>query len=130
MSKIIETLYIGKYTSNTPAPLNEDGVTVNAVHFSPVDLLISAYGSCLLGTIDYEAHKKGFEVADTKSEIAYDMNEDGSKVGTINIKLLFAKDYADNEKAVIENATASCHVGKSLDPAIRRNFEFIYGQRK
>jgi len=81
-----------------------------------------------LGTIDYEAYKKGFEVADTKSEIAYNMNEDGAKVGTINIKLLFAKDYAENEKAEIENATANCHVGKSLDPAIGRNFEFVYNQ--
>ncbi|MFZ4860876.1 OsmC family protein [Sphingobacterium sp. Mn56C] len=130
MSKKIETLYKGKYTSNTKTPLNEDDVVVNAVSFTPVDLLVSAYGSCLLGTIDYEAHKKGFEVVQAKSEITYNMSEDGSKVSLMNIKLTFEKDYTADEKTIIENATVNCHVGKSLDPSISRNFDFNYNQKK
>lgn len=61
MSKIVSTNYEGKYKSTTSSPLNNEiPITVNARVFTPVDLLASAYGSCLLGTIDYEAQKRVF----------------------------------------------------------------------
>lgn len=129
MSKLITTQYEGKYKSSTKTPLNEEPVTVNAVQFTPVDLLASAYGSCLLGTIDYEAYKQKFNTTGAKSEIEYKMSEDGSKVAAMDIKLSFADDFTDEQKAIIESAAQSkCHVGKSLDPTISKNFTFIYNQ--
>lgn len=49
MSAVIETIYQGNYKCTTQSPLNEDPITTKAAQFSPVDLLASAYGSCLFG---------------------------------------------------------------------------------
>lgn len=130
MSIVIETKYEGKYKSSTKTPLSEEPIAVNAVRFNPVDLLASAYGSCLLGTIDYEARKKQFDTTDARSEIVYEMTEDKTKVGTMHIKIFFGNDYTDEQKEVIEFATKNqCHVGNSLDPAIKRVYEFFYNQK-
>lgn len=127
MCKKIETTYEGKYQSSTKSPLNEKPITVNAVRFSPVDLLASAYGSCLLGTVDFEAKKQQFDTTASRSEITYEMSDDGSKVGTMDIKLFFQDAYTEGQKSVIELAAKTkCHVGKSLDPTIVKNYEFIY----
>lgn len=127
MSILIETNYEGKYRSGTKTPLSSEKIAVNAARFNPVDLLASAYGSCLLGTIDWEARKEQFETTESRSEITYDMSEDGSRLGKMNIKIFFANDYSPEQKAIIEEAAKTkCHVGKSLDPAIEKNYEFIY----
>ncbi|MCA4810360.1 OsmC family protein [Empedobacter stercoris] len=128
MEKTIETIYQGQFTSNTACELNENGVTVNAVHFTPIDLLASAYSSCLLGTIDYLASKNGFQVQGTTSQITYQLDQGGTKVGSMNIKISFAEDYTAEQKEIILAATQNCHVGKSLDPAIVKSFEFVYPQ--
>lgn len=57
MPKTIETIYAGGYTSKTTTPFNSEPVTVSATRFTPVDLMVSAYGSCLLGTIDFAANQ-------------------------------------------------------------------------
>ncbi|ACU63394.1 OsmC family protein [Chitinophaga pinensis] len=127
MSNVISTAYQGKFKATTEAPLNDNPITVNAVQFSPVDLLISAYGSCLLGTIDYVAQTKLFEVNNSKSEITYEMSTTGSGVGKINIKLFFKDDYSAEQREVIENAAKKqCHVGNTIDARIEKEFQFIY----
>lgn len=122
----IETTYAGRYNSTTNSPLSNDPIKVD-LKFGPIDLLMSAYGSCMLGTVDYYARRNKFEVNDSKSELSYEMHPDGGKVGTINVKLYFGNDYTPEQKEVIEiSAKDLCHVGSSLDPAIVRNYEFIY----
>ncbi len=127
----IETIYQGKFISNTKSPLNQEAITTDASSFSPVALLISAYGSCMLGTMDYAARQNQFEIADARTQIDFEMDADKTKVAKINIKALFANDYSDEQKQVIEFAAKNyCHVGKSIDPSIERVFEFMYNQNK
>ncbi|TQM21081.1 OsmC family protein [Chryseobacterium aquifrigidense] len=127
MSKIVSTNYEGKYKSTTSTPLNNEiPITVNAGVFTPVDLLASAYGSCLLGTIDYEAQKKNFSTDESRSEIEYEMGA-GNKIAAISIKLFFKNSYNDEQKNIIENAAKElCHVGNSIDQSIARRYEFFY----
>ena len=125
--KTVETTYQGKYTSTTKSSLNTEAITVNAVRFTPVDLLFSAYGSCLLGTIDWEAHKNGFETPQARSEVSYSMDEAAAKVAEIRVKIYLGADYSAEQKQVIETAAKHhCHVGNTLDPAIPRTYEFQY----
>ncbi|WP_426588279.1 OsmC family protein [Mucilaginibacter sp. R-33] len=127
MSKKVEVKYQGKYKSTTKSPLNEEEITVNAVRFTPVDLLASAYGSCLLGTIDYEAHKNQFETPAARSEIVYEIDDVKSKVSEINVKIFLGKEYTAEQKGVIEKAAKEkCHVGNTIDPNIPRKYEFFY----
>lgn len=127
MAKTITTNYLGDYRSGTTTPHNAEPVVVAATKFSPVDLLVASYGSCLLGTIDHEARKKQFEVSGSRSEITVEMSEDKSKVGKLTVKILMASDYTDEQKATIEyGAKNLCHVGNSLDKSIIRDYEFVY----
>lgn len=129
MPKTIATEYFGGYKSGTKTPFNTEPVMVGATQFTPVDLLVSAYGSCLLGTIDYEARKKHFEVAGAQTEITIDMSEDKSRVGELNIKILLDSNYTDEQKEVIEYAARyKCHVGNSLDKSIVKKYQFVYNK--
>ncbi|GIQ61245.1 hypothetical protein Flavo103_43800 [Flavobacterium collinsii] len=130
MPKTIKTNYLGKYYSATEAPLNEKPITVNANTYTPVDLLVTAYGSCLLGTIDSAARKNHFEIGDTKSEITFSMSEDKTRVEQMEINILLANNFTDSQKVVIETAAINhCHVGNSLDHNIKRKYEFSYNSK-
>lgn len=126
MSKLIETTYGGRYSSSTKTAT--DTIQVD-MKFSPVDLLMSSYASCMLATVDFYARKKDFEVNGSRSELSYEMSAEGGQVGTINVKLFFDKDdYTAEQKEWMENSAKNlCHVGNSLNPAIIKNYEFTYG---
>lgn len=125
--KKIETTYEGRYNSGTNSPLSNDPIKVD-LKFGPIDLLMGSYGSCMLGTIDYYARKKDFQVNGSKSEISYGMHADGGKVGTISIRLIFDHEYTPEQKEIIETSARDlCHVGNSLNPEIVKYYEFIYG---
>lgn len=128
MSKLIETTYEGRYSSNTKTAADTDPIKVD-MKFSPVDLLMSSYASCMLATVDFYARKKDFEVNGSRSELSYEMSAEGGKVGTINVKLFFDKeDYTAEQREWMENSAKNlCHVGNSLNPAIVKNYEFTYG---
>jgi uncharacterized OsmC-like protein len=127
MPKTIETKYLGNYKSGTKTPFNTDPVTVAATQFTPVDLLVSAYGSCLLGTMDFEARKKQFEIADARAEITVEMSDDKTRVGRLSAKILLGSSYTNEQKEIIEQgAKFKCHVGNSLDKSIDRQYEFVY----
>lgn len=126
MSKIIESTYHGKYNTSTKTPLSSDAVKVDLT-FGPIDLLMGSYGSCMLGTVDFYARKKGFEVNGSRSELSYEMHADGGKVGKINVKIFFDKEYTAEQKEIMEDSAKNlCHVGSSLNPEIVKNYEFIY----
>lgn len=123
----IQTSYDGQFKSSTQTPLSED--TINVDHkFGPIDLLMGAYGSCMLATVDYYARKKGFEVNGSHSELSYELHADGDKVGKIKIRLSFNDDYPVEQKETIETSAKDyCHVGNSLNQSIVKSYEFIYG---
>lgn len=122
----IETTYEGRYNSGTNSPLSNDPIKVD-LKFGPIDLLMGSYGSCMLGTIDYYARKRDFQVNGSKSELSYEMHPDGGKVGAINIRLIFDHAYTPEQKKIIETSARDlCHVGNSLNPEIIKNYEFIY----
>ncbi|ANF52871.1 hypothetical protein A0O34_21145 [Chryseobacterium glaciei] len=129
MSQLIATTYEGKYNSSTKSPLSADPIKVD-LKFGPIDLLMGSYASCMLGTVDFYARKKDFEVNGSKSELSYEMSSEGGQVGVIHIKLFFDKEYTAEQKQTIEHSAKElCHVGNSLNPAIVKNYEFFYGAK-
>ena len=125
----VETNYEGKFKSASMSPLSEEPIVVSAPRFGPIDLLSAAYGSCLLLTIDGEAKKENFDIAHARSEINYELNENKDRLGKINIRLFFGKNYTDEQKVLIETAAKHCHIGNSLDKSVDKVFEFIYNEQ-
>jgi len=124
---VIETDYIGKYQSKTENSFSNTPIVVDAMKFTPLDLLTSAYNSCMLGTMEYIAKQNNFEIGKVKSQIKWALSEDTTRIGSMDIKITFVNDFSDMQKKVLETAAKTkCHVGQTLNPNINKKFEFIY----
>lgn len=126
--RLVKTAYIGRYQSQTENALNGASIVVDAAKFTPLDLLASAYNSCMLGTMEYAAKQNGFEVSDAKSQIEWDLSEDQTRIGAMDIKIPFGNGFSEEQKEILETAAKTkCHVGQTLNPAIEKKFTFTYG---
>ena len=124
---IVKTDYLGKYQSKTENTFSETPIVVDAMKFTPLDLLSSAYNSCMLGTMEYIAKQNEFEIGQAKSEIEWALSEDTTRIGSMDIKISFANDFSEEQKEILENAAQTkCHVGQTLNPAIEKKFTFNY----
>ena len=125
--KIIKTAYLGRYQSQTENALNNTEIVVDAAKFTPIDLLATAYNSCMLGTMEYAAKQNGFEIQGAKSQIEWDLSEDTTRVGAMDIQISFEQDFSAEQKEIFEtSAKTKCHVGQSLNPNIEKKFTFSY----
>ena len=126
--KIVKTTYLGRYQSQTENPFNNTSIVVDAAKFTPLDLLTSAYNSCILGTMEYAAKQNNFEISEAKSQVDWDLSEDTTRIGKMDIKISFEKDFSKEQKEILETAAKTkCHVGQTLNPNIEKTFEFTYG---
>lgn len=126
----ITTIYHGNYKCTTLTPHSEIPIITKATKFTPLDLLISSYGSCLLATIDYEARKKQFQITNMRSEASYKMSDDGLQLGSVFVSFFFNEDYTEDQKWIIKDAVDHhCHVSKSLNPDIKKDFEYIFNAK-
>ncbi|MCB9222521.1 MAG: hypothetical protein H6615_11910, partial [Ignavibacteria bacterium] len=67
----VKTDYLGNYQSKTENTFSDTPIIVDAMKFTPLDLLSSAYNSCMLGTMEYIAKQNEFEIGQAKSEIEW-----------------------------------------------------------
>ena len=124
---IVKTDYLGNYQSKTENTFSDTPIIVDAMKFTPLDLLSSAYNSCMLGTMEYIAKQNEFEIGQAKSEIEWALSEDTTRIGSMDIKISFDNDFSDEQKEILENAAQTkCHVGQTLNPAIEKKFTFNY----
>ncbi|MCB0510817.1 MAG: OsmC family protein [Bacteroidetes bacterium] len=124
---IVKTDYLGKYQSKTENTFSETPIVVDAMKFTPLDLLSSAYNSCMLGTMEHIAKQNKFEIGEAKSQIEWALSEDTTRIGSMDIKISFDNDFSDEQKEILENAAQTkCHVGQTLNPAIEKKFTFNY----
>lgn len=126
---IVKTDYLGKYQSKTENTFSDTPIIVDAMKFTPLDLLASAYNSCMLGTMEHIAKQNKFEIGETKSQIEWALSEDTTRIGSMDIQISFANDFSEEQKEILENAAKTkCHVGQTLNPAIEKKFTFSYKQ--
>jgi len=126
---VVKTDYLGKYQSQTENSFSNMPIVVDAMKFTPLDLLSSAYNSCMLGTMEYIAKQNKFEIGEAKSQIEWALSEDTTLIGSMDIQISFANDFSDEQKEILENAAQTkCHVGQTLNPAIEKKFTFNYKQ--
>ena len=125
----VKTDYLGKYQSKTENTFSDTPIIVDAMKFTPLDLLSSAYNSCMLGTMEHIAKQNNFEIGEPKSQIEWALSEDTTRIGSMDIQISFANDFSKEQKEILENAAQTkCHVGQTLDPAIEKKFTFNYKQ--
>ena len=125
---VVKTDYLGKYQSKTENSFSNTTIVVDAMKFTPLDLLTSAYNSCMLGTMEHIAKQSNFEIGEANSQIEWALIEDTTRIGSMDIEITFANDFSDEQKEILETAAKTkCHVGQTLNPAIEKEFKFTYG---
>jgi putative redox protein len=122
----IKTIYTGNLSTSTTYPISENAIITQANSFGPTDVLTASLSSCIATYIDYIAQKNNFETPNVNVEIKKTMNADGSKVATFDVVINFNKDYTNEQKAIIEDASKTCPVGNSLASEIERTYQFNY----
>lgn len=125
--KNVKTTYLGRYQSQTENAFANTSIIVDAAKFTPLDLLASAYNSCMLGTMEYAAKQNNFEISETKSQIEWELSDDTTRIGSMEIKISFSKDFSEEQREILETAAKTkCHVGQTLNPLIEKKFRFTY----
>jgi uncharacterized OsmC-like protein len=73
------------------------------------------------------AQQNGFSIGKATSEVEWGLSADGTRVGSMIVRIAFEQELPEAHRALVEHAAQKlCHVGQSLNPAIERTFEFTY----
>lgn len=108
----------------TVAPEDNEG---KGDDFSPTDLLVAAYGSCVLTIMGIAARMHGFNIDGAEVTIEKIMERNPRRIGELMVEVVLPHNlYTDKERRFIELSAEQCPVRHSLDPDIRIHKKYIY----
>jgi uncharacterized OsmC-like protein len=108
----------------TDAPLDNNG---KGTHFSPTDLLATAYLNCIITIIGIYCEENNIEFEGCFGEVEKIMTDSPRRVGQLNIKLdLTGHDWDSKTKKRVETAGRNCPVAKSVSSSIKIDIDFVY----
>ncbi|MGZ3944078.1 MAG: OsmC family protein [Mucilaginibacter sp.] len=129
----VETTYVGDLrTENihvqsgtkilTDAPTDNQG---RGEAFSPTDLLGVALGTCMLTTIAIKTRNDGIDIVGAKCSVTKVMTSSPPrKVAELQVKLMFPKQYTEQQQKLIEEICMTCPVYLSLHPDMAKIVDF------
>lgn len=95
--------------------------------YSPVDMLVSSYGACMLSMMGFAAAKHGFSVDGTTVSLAYTQDEASHALVAISAVFRFpGLSFGDAEKKILQGVAKACPVGTSLNPDINKTLVFEF----
>ena len=113
-------------TLPTDAPVDNGG---QGAAFSPTDLVGTAMATCMVTIMGKVAEDKGLDIAGTKVHIVKEMITGAKRrIASLNaiITLPPGRTYSAQERAMLENAAATCPVKRSLHPDVNVDIRFEY----
>jgi len=108
----------------TDAPIDNHG---KGEAFSPTDLFVTSFGSCMLTIMGISAQAHGFSIDGATAKTTKVMGANPRRVAEIIVELTFPKnDYSAKEKKIIELCAKECPVANSLHPDVKQTVIFNY----
>ena len=108
----------------TDAPVDNNG---KGTHFSPTDLLATAYLNCMITIIGIYCQKNNIELKHCSGEVEKIMTDNPRRVDQLLIKIdLKGHEWDEKTRKRIETAGINCPVAKSVSTEIDVQIEFIY----
>lgn len=108
----------------TDAPVDNNG---KGTHFSPTDLVATAYLNCMITIVGIYCDKHGIKFEGCSGEVEKVMTDSPRRIGALKLKLDFSNnDWDEKIRKRVESAGKNCPVAKSVDPEIDIDIEFIY----
>ncbi|ADE55103.1 OsmC family protein [Coraliomargarita akajimensis] len=107
---------------HTDAPVDNNG---KGESFSPTDLCASALGSCIATIVGMRLQAVGVEMAGMRLEVSKEMSADlPRRIVKLSTEVWIPCALSDEQKAMVENAAATCPVHYSLNPEIDKPIIF------
>ena len=107
----------------TDAPIDNHG---KGESFSPIDLLATALGTCMLTYIGLTADKHGWDVRGTKLTVKKEMVADPlRRVGRLIIDIVLNAHYDDGQIKIMTTAVTMCPVRLSISEQIQVSVTFV-----
>ena len=108
----------------TDAPTDNHG---NGEAFSPTDLFAASYASCILTVVGIAGQTHHFSIDGARIETQKVMTQNPRRVGELILDIyLPPNNYTDREKRIIEATAATCPVGQSLHPEVKKEITWHY----
>lgn len=131
----IQTLYLGNLRTEithvqsgnklmTDAPTDNHG---KGEYISPTDMVAAALGSCMFTLMGIAAQRLNIDLKGARVDIQKVMGTDPRRIVEIKLDFYLPGDYSDKDKRILENAAATCPVGKSLHPDLKETVTYHYG---
>lgn len=116
--------------AKSPITLHTDGSAqshAEGTAYTPVDMLVSSLGACMLSMMGFMASKKDFSIDGATASISYTQDESTHRVETISVTFGFEGiTLGDAEKKILSAAAKACPVGASLHPDIKKELTFNF----
>ncbi len=95
---------------------------------SPSDLLTSALITCVMSTIEVKASMLGLDISGFYAE--GDKVVEGRKIKKFEIDYHLPENIDEESRVKLERVAKTCFVGHQLDPAIEKDYRFMYDLKK
>ncbi|HJO94898.1 MAG TPA: OsmC family protein [Victivallales bacterium] len=130
---LVKTIYDGKqHCISTKFPQgNKIGIdcpyTGKGEEFSPINLVESALGGCMLLSMGTLALRMNIDISNTRVDVKIiTENNPSIRYKKINVNIYMADNYSDKDRIRLERAAANCPVRKSFDKEIIFNIKYVY----
>jgi len=111
-------------TLTTDAPADNHG---RGESFSPTDLVATALGTCMITIMGILADRKGWDLVGTTVTVVKVMaTEPVRRIARLPVTITLNRDFAAEDRKVLEAAAQTCPVHKSIHPDIDAPVEFVY----
>ena len=108
----------------TDAPVDNQG---KGEAFSPTDLLATSLAACHLTIMGIAARDRHIDMEGTRAEVTKIMASDPRRVDKIVVHIFMPKkEYSKKEQAILEKASESCPVRRSISPQIEIDFKLVW----
>ncbi|QYM80846.1 OsmC family protein [Horticoccus luteus] len=109
----------------TDAPKDNQG---RGEAFSPTDLVATAYGTCIVTTMAIAARARGVELRGVRFEVTKEMStQPPRRIARLATKIWVPLERTEELGRSLEAAAHGCPVHRTLDAAVERPIEFVWG---
>ena len=108
----------------TDAPTDNKG---KGEAFSPTDLVVTAFASCMLTIMGIKANEMNINIEGASAEVKKIMAAGPRRIAQVIIVINIPISANEKTKNILEKAALTCPVDKSLSDSMIRDVKFIWG---
>jgi putative redox protein len=109
----------------TDAPVDNHG---RGESFSPTDLVSAALGTCMMTIMGIVAERHQLDLTGVSFDVNKHMAAEPRRIAQIDVNFRMPASLSAKDRTLLENAARTCPVALSLNPQIRQEVQFAYGE--